>query len=271
MFQTAAIGAFLANEAKNLVDRGSLKPINDTLALPLGKVNQLNLHTDFSAFSVNFRRLVAPRFRAISLGGTQPITLPSQFVITAAINAGILINAKTQTYTDGVVFAGNLADTFSLEANDRACFVFVAALVDLLLDEGYFRYKHIETLLNLHVGSLKLHRAIDYIFKFANDKSFILRVIPDPNVLKELTFNEVIIAKAIFYLLQTFQIRDTSKIPGRKPKFLASNLLVVSDPYITDVVVLYGALYAASDHYVSLFRKPYYLALTELFGDFMYN
>lgn len=269
VFQTCAIGAFLANEAKQLHNQGCLKSINETLALPLGQIRQLNLQTQFSSFSVNFHAVIEKHL--ISLGQNRkfkPINLPSELIIPAAINAGILINSKTDTYTDGIAVAEKLSSLFLLSKTQTECFVFIAALVDLLLDEGYFRYKHIQTLLNFHIGSEKLHRALDYIFKFSQDRDFILRAIVDPNVIKELAFEEAVIAKAVFYILQTFEIRDHSKIPGRKPKFLASNLMTISDPYIEDTILLYGAIFAASDHYTTLFRKPFFTAFSDLLPEF---
>ena len=262
VLQSSAIGAFLAKEAKQLAAKGNLKSINSIFALPLSKVNKLNLSTPFLAFSKKFHLVCNRTFTNIrNLTIRTKTDLPSELVIFAAINAGILLNDNTKTYSEAYNIARNLSYLFSLNNEDEDCFLFIELLINLLLDEGYFRQKHVQILLNLGIGSKELHQAIDYIFLHSKDRIFITRALLDPSIIKHLSFNEIIIVKAIFYLLQTFEIRDSSRLPGRKPKFLASNLISISDTYIDDVIILYSALYAASDHYVTLYRKPFYLAL----------
>lgn len=251
-----------------------MKSLNEVLSAPLTKISLLDLETDFSGFAIRTKTFLDKNFDKIHYSETvnSKIDLPSQLVVSAAIITGLTINSKCHSYSSGLAFTQKISTIFSLSTEDRETFLFVANLINLLLDEGYFRYKHVETLLNFHIGSTNLHTAIHRLFLYSKDKDFIFRPLLSPDLLLGLTFNEIVIAKTIFYLLQTFELRDCSKAPGRKPKFLASNLLTVETAYVEDVVLLYSALYAASDHYSTLYRRPFYVALTNTLGEvFVHN
>lgn len=194
----------------------------------LGTFNALRKRTKVSVEGVNYEALL--------FGG--------------AVGTGLFVAYEELSFHELMGLLKEIQPLYGIEQEDFSTFTFLAWLTQTLVHEGYLRPTHIQQAQTLHVVSPELGKVLEGISAHQFDRRYMTIPVAPSDVYAHLAPYEQTIAKAFFYLLQSFSGWNT------KPRFALQNVVTHDQTVAHDLFFVFSVLCVASEHNYLLYTRP---------------
>lgn len=194
----------------------------------LGTFNALRKRTKVSVEGINYEALL--------FGG--------------AVGVGLFAAYNELPFHDLVALIKEIQPLYGIDSSDYPTFTFLAWLTQTLVHEGYLRPVHVQQAQSLRVVSPELGKVLEAIAAHQFDKRYMTIPVAPSDVYAHLNPYEQTIAKAFFYLLQSFSGWNT------KPRFALQNVVTHDQTVAHDLFFVFSVLCVASEHNYLLYTRP---------------
>jgi hypothetical protein len=182
--------------------------------------------------------------------------LDLSFGIAGAVGcvAGVRGVSKDEIYA----LLTQLKDIMRLREDAFEAMLAISVLLEILIREGFICASHVHELVTVFRGRKgQLAASLNYIVQHRFDKEFICGQKPDPSMLQNLTYHEVLVIKIVFWMM------GISTAWGKKPRGVMDMIVRNETGQLHDILFLYGLVCGCSEHGYALFHKDFHDTLEE--------
>lgn len=167
-----------------------------------------------------------------------------------ATGAALFSSYEDVTFSDIITLSRETCSVLKIDPQDVQLFTFLVWLIRTLVQDGYLRASHFNQAQTLNLMSPRLGQALTSLGVYQYDKRYMTLRIAPADLLEGLTPYEQTVAKAVYYLFQSFSGWTT------KPRFALDGVVVHDPDSIHDLLFVFSVLCVASEHNYLLYTKP---------------
>lgn len=167
-----------------------------------------------------------------------------------ATGAAAFVSYKELTFQELVSLSKETCSVLAIDEQDTQLFTFLVWLIHTLTQDGYLRPAHFKQAQVLNLMSPTLCEKLTGLGVHQYDKKYMTLRIAPSDLLEGLTPYEQVLAKAVYYLFQSFSGWTT------KPRFALDGVIVHDPNSIHDLLFMFSILCVASEHHYLLYTKP---------------